>query len=64
MRAKACTWYSCGASLPSRAFFASAFDSAAMDARPLDVTSLMIGVIKPVGVETAIEISTFLYLSK
>lgn len=33
-----------------------------MLAKPLPPTSLMMGVIKPVGVDTAIEMSTFEYL--
>lgn len=33
-----------------------------MVANPLDPTSLIIGVMRPVGVATATEISAFLYL--
>ena len=56
------TWYSEGVSLPSRAFFASAFVSAEMVAKPLEPASLIIGVIRPEGVATATEMSDFLYL--
>jgi hypothetical protein len=56
------TWYSAGASLPSRAFFANALVSAEMVARPLEPASLMMGVMRPVGVATATEMSAFLYL--
>jgi hypothetical protein len=48
--------------LPSRAFFARAFASADIVARPFEPASLTIGVINPVGVATAIDISAFLYL--
>ena len=48
--------------MPSRAFFASVLPSDDIDARPFAPTSLMIGVIRPVGVATAMEISTFEYL--
>jgi hypothetical protein len=34
-----------------------------MEARPLDPTSLMMGVIRPVGVATATQMSARLYLS-
>lgn len=54
------TWYSPGASLPSRAFFAKPFASAEMEAKPLEPASLMMGVINPVGVATATEMSAFL----
>ena len=56
------TWYSGGWSLPSRAFFASALVLEEMVARPMAPTSLRIGVIRPVGVATATEISALLYL--
>lgn len=36
--------------------------SAEMEARPLDPTSLMMGVIRPVGVATATQMSARLYL--
>lgn len=55
-------WYSSGLSLPSRAFVASDLVSAEMEPRPLWPASLMIGVIRPVGVATATEMSAFLYL--
>lgn len=58
------TWYSAGESLPSLAFFASAFVSAEMVASPLAPASLIIGVIRPEGVATATEMSDFLYLLK
>ena len=47
-------------SLPSRAFFAKPFASAEMEAKPLAPASLMMGVINPVGVATATEMSAFL----
>ena len=50
--------------MPSRAFFARALLSAEMVARPLEPTSLMIGVIRPLGVATATEMSAFLYLER
>ncbi len=56
------TWYSWGWSLPSLAFLASALVVDEIVARPLAPTSLTIGVIRPVGVATAIEMSDFLYL--
>ena len=49
--------------MPSRAFLAKALASDEMETRPLDPTSLIIGVIRPVGVATAIDMSAFLYLS-
>ena len=48
--------------MPSRAFFASAFASEDIVARPFEPASLTMGVIKPVGVATAIDMSAFLYL--
>lgn len=56
------TWYSSGFSLPSRAFPASDLTSDEIVAKPLLPTSLTIGVIKPLGVATATQISAFLYL--
>jgi len=56
------TWYSWGCSLPSLAFLAKALVSAEMVARPFDPTSVTIGVINPVGVATAIEMSAFFHL--
>lgn len=56
------TWYSCGWSLPSRAFFASALVVDEMVARPFAPTSVMMGVMRPVGVATATEMSAFVYL--
>ena len=50
-------WYSLGFSFPSRAFPASVFVKAEMEASPSDPASTMIGVMSPVGVATAIEIS-------
>jgi hypothetical protein len=55
-------WYSSGLSLPSRALAASALVSAEMDARPLEPTSLMMGVMRPLGVATATQMSERLYL--
>ena len=55
-------WYSCGASLPSRAFFASVLASAESVARPLAPTSFTMGVMRPLGVATAMLTSTLLYL--
>lgn len=55
-------WYSSGLSLPSRALEASALVSAEMVARPLEPTSLMMGVMRPVGVATATQMSARLYL--
>lgn len=60
----ALTWYSDGDSLPSRAFLARVFVSAEIVARPFEPTSFTMGVIRPVGVATATEISAFLYLLK
>ena len=51
-------------SLPSRAFFAKAVVVDEMSARPREPTSLTMGVIRPVGVATATEISAFLYLER
>lgn len=59
-RYKTQTWYSEGCNLPSLAFLASAFVSADIVAKPLDPASFTIGVIKPLGVATATEISAFL----
>jgi len=56
------TWYSWGCSLPSLAFLAKALVSAEMVARPFDPTSVTIGVISPVGVATAMDMSAFLHL--
>lgn len=55
-------WYSSPLSLPSRAFLARALVSAEMAARPLDVASRMIGVMRPVGVATATLTSARVYL--
>lgn len=57
-------WYSSGLSLPSRALDASDLVSAEIEARPLDPTSLMIGVMRPVGVATATQMSARLYLGE
>ena len=62
MKPKELTWYAWGCSMPSRAFFARAFDDEEMVAKPFDPTSLIMGVIRPVGVATAMEISALLYL--
>lgn len=56
------TWYSWGCSLPSLAFLAKALVSAEMVVRPFEPTSVTIGVINPVGVATAIEMSAFFHL--
>lgn len=56
-------WYSSGLSLPSRALAASALVSDEMAARPLPPASLMMGVMRPVGVATATQMSAFLYLT-
>lgn len=56
------TWYSEGANFPSRAFLANALVSAEMVARPFEPASFTMGVMRPVGVATATEISAFLYL--
>lgn len=55
-------WYSSGLSLPSRAREARDLVSADMEARPLEPTSLMMGVIRPLGVATATQMSARLYL--
>lgn len=62
MRARKRTWYSSGLSLPSRALAASALVSDEMAARPFAPASLMMGVMRPVGVATAMQMSAFLYL--
>lgn len=53
-------WYSSGLSLPSLARPASALVSAEIAARPLEPTSRMIGVMRPLGVATATQMSAFL----
>lgn len=58
------TWYSDGCNLPSRAFLAKAFVSAEIAAKPFEPASFNMGVIRPVGVATATDISAFLYLIK
>lgn len=55
-------WYSSGLSLPSRALEARDLVSAEMAARPLPPTFLMMGVMRPVGVATATQMSARLYL--
>lgn len=55
-------WYSSPLSFPSRAFLASTLVSAEMAARPLFVASRTMGVIRPVGVDTAKDISAREYL--
>jgi hypothetical protein len=57
-------WYSSGLSFPSRALPAKDLTSEEMLASPLAPASLTIGVIKPVGVATAIQMSAFLYLER
>jgi len=57
-------WYSSGLSLPSRAFPASSLACAEMVASPLRPASATIGVMRPVGVETATQISWVEYLEK
>ena len=64
MRVIKYTWYSCGCSLPSRAFLASALVVAEIVARPFAPTSVRMGVMRPVGVATATEISALLYLPR
>jgi hypothetical protein len=56
------TWYSAGVNFPSRAFLARSFISAEIFARPFDPASLMMGVMRPLSVATAIEISALWYL--
>lgn len=56
-------WYSSGFNFPSRAREARFLVSAEMAARPLDPTSLMMGVMRPLGVATATQISARLYLN-
>ena len=53
-------WNSSSFSLPSLALAAKSFDSAAICWRPLRFASLMIGVMRPFGVLTAMLMSTFL----
>src|SRR3569833_411012 len=53
-------WYSSGLSLPSRARFASSLTDDEMLTRPLASTDLTIGVMRPLGVDTATETSTVL----
>ncbi len=53
-------WYSSGLSLPSRALAARDLVSVEMEARPLEPTSLIIGVMSPLGVATATQMSAFL----
>jgi hypothetical protein len=55
-------WYSRGWSLPSRALPARVRPRAEMVASPLELTSGIMGVIRPVGVATAREISALVYL--
>lgn len=55
-------WYSDGFSLPSRPLIASDFVSDDIEARPNAPQFGMMGVINPVGVATAIEISCWWYL--
>src|SRR6478735_4462431 len=57
-------WYSCGASLPSRARAARSFISEAIALTVLLPASATIGVIRPPGIETATEMSARLYLSR
>ena len=53
-------WNSSSFSLSSLALAAKSFDSAAICCRPLRFASLMIGVMRPFGVLTAMLMSTFL----
>jgi hypothetical protein len=57
-------WYSSGLSLPSLARAASDLVSLEIVARPLEVASLMMGVMRPLGVATATQISARLYLEE
>lgn len=57
-------WYSSGLSLPSRARPASSLACAEMVASPLRPASATIGVMRPVGVETATQMSWVEYLQK
>lgn len=57
-------WNSWGCSLPARALPANSFTSLLMSTRPLWSASNTIGVIRPLSVDTATEMSTFLYLKK
>ncbi|SCZ98488.1 BZ3500_MvSof-1268-A1-R1_Chr7-1g09176 [Microbotryum saponariae] len=50
-------WYSSGLSLPSRALPANCLVKVETVAKPLAPTSGMMGVIKPLGVATATEMS-------
>ena len=61
-RAPPRTWNSLGASLPSCALAARVFISDEMAPRPLRSADGMIGVIKPLGVATATEMSAWWYL--
>lgn len=55
-------WYSSGLSLPSRALAARALVCEETVARPLAPTSVTMGVMRPLGVATAIEMSCVWYL--
>lgn len=57
-------WYSSGLSFPSRALAASDFVSAEMAARPRAPAFLMMGVMRPLGVATATQMSACLYLER
>lgn len=50
-------WYSCGASFPALALEAKDLVVEEIADRPEDPTSFTIGVINPVGVATAMEMS-------
>lgn len=52
-------WNSCGWSFPSRALPASVLMSFAISLNPLDAVLKTIGVMRPVGVDTATDTSTF-----
>jgi hypothetical protein len=51
-------WYSSGINFPSLAFFNRTLTESAIFYMPLAAASFMIGVIKPLSVATAIEMST------
>lgn len=55
-------WYSCGCSLLSRALPASVLMLDEMDASPLAPTSVTMGVMSPLGVDTAMAMSALAYL--
>ena len=55
-------WYSSGLSFPSLALRARDLTSEEIEVNPLAPTSLTMGVMRPVGVATATQISAFLNL--